>query len=74
MDLEQVATGSNHNFGEFKVSGIKIVQFENNISILWRIGLGKSRECSLEAIDTVSSKTLNEFKSFGFKNIKVGCF
>lgn len=63
--------------GEFKVSGIKIVQFENNIDTLWRIELDwgkKNRECSLEATDTVSSKILNEFKSFRFKNIKVECF
>lgn len=63
--------------GEFKVSGIKIVQFENNIGILWSPGLDwekKGRKSSLEATDTVSSKTLNELKSFGFKNIKVGRF
>ena len=43
--------------GEFKVSGIKIVQFEYNIDTLSRIELDwgkKNRECSLEATDTVS--------------------
>ena len=62
--------------GEFKVHGIKIVQF-GNIDTLWRIELDwrkKNRDSSLEATDTRSSKTLNEFKSFRFKNIKVECF
>ena len=62
--------------GEFKVRGIKIVQFDN-IDTLWRIELDwrkKNRECSLEATDTLSSNILNEFKSFRFKNIKVECF
>ena len=63
--------------GEFKVCGIKIVQFENNIDTLWRTELDwrkKNRECSLEVTDILCSKTLNEFKSFSFKNIKVECF
>lgn len=62
--------------GEFKVRGIKIVQF-GNIDTLWRMELDwrkKNRDYSLEATDTLSSKTLNEFKSFRFKNIKVECF
>lgn len=53
------------------------MQFENNVDILQRLGLEwakKNRECALEVRDRVSSKTLNGFKSLGFKNIKVECF
>lgn len=53
------------------------MQFENNIDILRKLGSEcrkKNRESALEVRDRVSSKTLNGFKSLGFKNIKVECF
>ena len=53
------------------------MQFENNVDILRNLGSEwgkKNRECALEVRDRVSSKTLNGFKSLGYKNFKVECF